>query len=211
MSERLRVVLRDGRHGTVLRAEVHFDEGGIATVEGNELVPPVTPDEARQRLLDAMALPDEEHERWLEHAEQKLYAERARESPFRRQYDVSTLGARMRTARHVCGMGLAQAAIRMKVNPQYLSKWERGLRNLPASKLQTIAAVLGVKVRWLLGETEDGGPGLPREQLRKRITKNWKRRQDILRQRCKVRAQLEQLRKVQARAKANAEAGGDRE
>lgn len=202
---RLRVQLLDGRSGTVLAAEVHFDTGGIGWVADREIAaPPPTPDEARQRLIDAMALPEGDHEGWLEIAERKLYAERARDNPFRRQWDVSTLGARMRTARHVCGMGLAQAAIRMRCNPQSLSQWERGLRNVPAQKLQTIAPVLGVKLRWLLGETEDGGPGLPREQLRKRVTHNWRRRQDLLRKRCQARKEAARLNKVYARVKAKA-------
>lgn len=162
-----------------------------------------TLDDVRRRLIDAMALPDAEHAHWLEIAEQKLYAERARLNPFKRMYDVSTVGARMRTARQVCGMGLAQAAIRMGVNPSHLSLWERGKRNLPANKLHVIALVLGVKLKWLLMETDEGGPPVPREQLRKRITQHWKDRQTALTNRAKARAEAAKLNRIYARVKAN--------
>lgn len=143
---------------------------------------PTTPtlDEVKERLIDAMALAQDERAGWLEIAERRLMTQIAQKRPFKRMYDVSTVGQRMRTAREVCGMTQRQAAIRIGVRYNGYCAWELGHANMPAERLRTVALVLGVRAAWLLEGGEEGGPPVPREQLRKRITKAWKDRQDYL-------------------------------
>jgi transcriptional regulator with XRE-family HTH domain len=152
-----------------------------------------TLEEARQRLIDAMALDAKHHAGWLEIAEQKLVAARARENPFKRMWDVSTVGGRMLMAREVCGMSREQAAIRIGTSASMYGRWERGKANIPAMRFRTVCLVLGVRERWLLGETEEGGPPVPKEQLRRRVTRRWKERQDYLAARAKARKELAAL------------------
>ncbi len=153
----------------------------------------MTLEEVRQRLIDAMALDPKDHEGWLAIAEERLYAHRARQHPFKRAYDVSTVGARIRTAREVCGMSIAQMALRLGVHMRDLSAWERGRRNLPADLFPRLCLVLGVKQAWVLGKSDEGGPPVPTGQLRKRVTERWKQRKDFLEARDKAREEMRRL------------------
>ncbi len=153
----------------------------------------MTLEEVRQRLIDAMALDPSDHEGWVQIAEERLYAHRARMHPFKRAYDVSTVGARIRTAREVCGMSIPQMALRLGVDPRDVSGWERGRRNLPADMLPRLCLVLGVKQAWVLGTSEEGGPPVPTGQLRKRITERWKQRKDFLAARDRAREEMRRL------------------
>ncbi len=150
----------------------------------------MTLDEVQKRLIDAMALDPKDHADWLEIAEERLYAHRARENPFKRAYDVSTVGARIRTAREVCGMSIGQLALRLGIDKRDVSAWERGRRNLPAAIFPRLCLVLGVRQAWVLGTSEEGGPPVPAGQLRKRITKRWKERKDFIEARAKARKEL---------------------
>lgn len=154
-----------------------------------------TLEEVMERLIDAMALSPAQRPDWLEIAEHRLTAHRARlvSQRFRRMYDVSTVGARMRTAREVCGMSQTQASIRIGVSANTYREWELGRRNMPADRLRTVSLVLGVRERWLLEGGDEGGPAVPREQLRKRITQHWKDRQTYLAAKKKARAEVARL------------------
>lgn len=160
-----------------------------------------TLEEVKQRLIDAMALPKEEHADWLKHAEHKLYAHRATERPWERMYDVSTVGARIRTARTHLGMSQEQLAIRMRVHQGDVSGWERGVRNMPAELLVRFCAVCKIRKEWVLGLSEDGGPPLPEGQLRKKITRRWKERRDYQEQKAKAKAERARLNAAYQRRK----------
>lgn len=154
---------------------------------------PPTLDDVRRLLCDAMAMAEDTPD-WLEQAAARLYAERVREKPFQRQYDVSTVGARLRTAREALGLSQPQAAIRLgRITQPNLSHMENGKRNLPVDCVGTVCAVYGITKEWLLGQSEAGGPPIPREQLRRHVTKRWRQRQDFLTQRAKARAEVKRL------------------
>jgi transcriptional regulator with XRE-family HTH domain len=162
----------------------------------------ITLEEVRQRLIDAMALPERDHEGWLEIAEHKLYAERARAQPFKRMYDVSTVGMRLRTAREAVGLSVVQCAIRARMCRRALSAIELGRKNLPVAKLGTLCRVLGVREKWILEGGDEGAPAVPTEQLRKRVTQRWRERQDLLAARRKARAEAERLNRFAAKLRA---------
>lgn len=155
----------------------------------------MTLEEIRTRLIDAMALLPEEHADWLQHAEAQLYAHRACLHRFKRMYDVSSVGGRIRTARVALGMSQEQLAIRMgpDIYQGDVSGWERGKRALPADKLRTLCAICGVSKEWVLGMSDDGGPGVPGEQLRKKVTRRWKQKRDYWDAYTKAKKEREKL------------------
>ena len=159
-------------------------------------------DAVKQRLIDAMALPPEEHHDWLRHAEHRLYAHRAIEQPWTKQHDVSTVGGRIRTARTALGLSQEQLAIRMRIYQGEVSGWERGARGLPVDKLRTLCAVLAVKKEWILGLSDEGGPPIPHAQLRKKITRNWKEKRDYLDAKMRAKREAEKLNAAYQRRKA---------
>lgn len=76
----------------------------------------------------------------------------------RKEWDCSTVGKRIRTARELAGMSQRQMALRLNVSQFAVSQWERGLGDLPSSKVRGIATSCAVAVPWLLMESEEGGP-----------------------------------------------------
>lgn len=85
----------------------------------------------------------------------------------RKEWDCSTVGKRIRTARELAGMSQEQFAFRIEAKQLHVSAWERGKADLPVRKLPGIAMSLGVTVAWLLMESEEGGPKLRNGILRK--------------------------------------------
>ncbi len=152
-------------------------------------------EEIRAALIAAMALPPEEHADWLRHAEHQLYAHRACLNRFKKMYDVSTVGARIRSARASLGMSQEQLAIRMgpDVHQGDVSGWERGKRALPAERLRTLCAVCGVSKEWILGLSDEGGPKVPGEQLRKQVTRGWKSKRDYWAAYAKAKKERQQV------------------
>lgn len=112
----------------------------------------------------------------------------------RRLYDVSTVGARVRTAREIVGMTQPQLAKRIGVSPWLISNIERGQRDLPMARVPGLCRSLGVSQAWLLMQSDDGGPPVPSGILRKQIRVNWRRADQYQKARAKARAELERMR-----------------
>lgn len=76
----------------------------------------------------------------------------------------ATLGDRITAARERSGMTAAEAARRLGVRTATLEGWEEDRAEPRANRLQMLAGLLGVSLRWLMtGEGEgpapdDGGP-----------------------------------------------------
>ena len=79
----------------------------------------------------------------------------------------ATLGDRLAAGREAAGMSQSQLATRLGVRAKTLRDWENDVSEPRAIRLQMLAALLGVSLRWLLtGEgndvtppdTEDGAP-----------------------------------------------------
>lgn len=150
----------------------------------------------RARILAALkVVPFEDwpEDWWVEEAVRVIEAHRAL-AAYQRVYDVSTVGARVRTAREIVGLTQRMLGDRLDVKQRDISDWERGRRDMPAEVLPRLALCLGVAVRWLLDGGDEGGPPAPTGILRKQKLVNWaKRSWDTLR-RHRARAELERLR-----------------
>lgn len=71
----------------------------------------------------------------------------------------ATLGDRLAAAREAAGLGQSALASRLGVRLKTLRGWENDLAEPRANRLQMLAAMLGVSLRWLLtGEGEDVTP-----------------------------------------------------
>jgi transcriptional regulator with XRE-family HTH domain len=138
-------------------------------------------DDVRERICIALRLPDDAPD-WLEQAEHRLHAwwavsERHSPTPI----DLSTLGGRLKAAREITGLSQDRLAARMNIPcGAKIAMLEKGRADLPAEKLPGLCMCLGVSQAWLLGESEEGGPPVPREVLRAMHSPSWiryKRRQ----------------------------------
>lgn len=70
-----------------------------------------------------------------------------------------TIGARIRKARREAGLSQAQLAELMKVTRSACSQWEQARGTAPrGSRLQRLAALLGVTVEWLATGHDDSTP-----------------------------------------------------
>ena len=80
-------------------------------------------------------------------------------------YDESqaTLGDRLTAAREAAGLTLTELATRLGVRSKTLRDWENDVSEPRANRLQMLAALLGVSLRWLLtGQGDDvPAPGDP--------------------------------------------------
>ncbi len=73
--------------------------------------------------------------------------------------DHATLGDRLAAGRDAAGMTQAQLAQRLGVRAKTLRDWEDDVSEPRANRLQMLAALLGVSLRWLLtGEGDDVAP-----------------------------------------------------
>lgn len=150
----------------------------------------MTLEEIRALLEEAMGY---RGEHWLEEAVRRLEAHR-RAGSFRRLYDVSTVGMRIRTARECVGLTQAQLARRMGWHPWAVSNLETGRVMLDAKKVPGLAVCLMVTPKWLLMESDEGGPPLPSAVLRKQHRVNWARASGKEKLRARAKAELERLR-----------------
>lgn len=73
--------------------------------------------------------------------------------------DHATLGDRLAAGREAAGMTQAQLAERLGVRSKTLRDWENDVSEPRANRLQMLAALLGVSLRWLL--TGEGGDVTP--------------------------------------------------
>lgn len=73
--------------------------------------------------------------------------------------DHATLGDRLAAARDAAGMTQSGLAQRLGVRVKTLRDWENDVSEPRANRLQMLAALLGVSLRWLLtGEGDDVTP-----------------------------------------------------
>ena len=70
----------------------------------------------------------------------------------------ATLGDRLAAAREAVGMTPAQAASRLGVRGKTLADWENDSAEPRANRLQMLAALYGVSLRWLLTGQGEGAP-----------------------------------------------------
>ncbi len=70
----------------------------------------------------------------------------------------ATLGDRLSAARTAAGMTRAEAARRLGVLSATLASWEEDRREPRANRMQMIAALYGVSLRWLLTGEGEGAP-----------------------------------------------------
>jgi HTH-type transcriptional regulator, cell division transcriptional repressor len=74
----------------------------------------------------------------------------------------ATLGDRLAAAREAAGLSQSSLATRLGVRQKTLRSWESDLSEPRANRLQMLAAMLGVSLRWLLtGEGEGVDPPAP--------------------------------------------------
>lgn len=159
------------------------------------LVPPHEPqsvDEIRAVLSEAMGI-DPREPWWWEEAARRMWAHRQREEQLR-IYDVSTVGARIRTAREIAGWSQKQLAARAKVHPLEIVGLEGG-RDMPADKFGRVCLALRLDPRWALGDTNEGGPPCPaRGVMRRQFYPNWVHWSRREKNKVKRKAELERLR-----------------
>ncbi len=79
--------------------------------------------------------------------------------------DHATLGDRLAAGREAARMTQAELAGRLGVRAKTLRDWENDISEPRANRLQMLAALLGVSLRWLLtGEGDDVAPPGAEEQ-----------------------------------------------
>ncbi|MCB2116812.1 MAG: helix-turn-helix transcriptional regulator [Rhodobacteraceae bacterium] len=72
--------------------------------------------------------------------------------------ETATFGDRLAAAREAAGLGKSDLATRLGIRKKTLEAWENDLREPRANRLQMLAGMLNVSLKWLLtGE----GPGVP--------------------------------------------------
>lgn len=81
-------------------------------------------------------------------------------------YDESqaTLGDRLTAAREAAGLSLTEMASRLGVRARTLRDWENDVSEPRANRLQMLAALLGVSLRWLLTGQGDDVPAPSADQ-----------------------------------------------
>lgn len=69
---------------------------------------------------------------------------------------LARLGERLRTARRKAGLKQDEAAGRVKIEANTLSRYERGSHDPPATLLEELASIYGITVDSLIGEDPVG-------------------------------------------------------
>ncbi len=158
--------------------------------------PPKTLEEAKARLLEAMGpkVPADAPW-WFDEVLRRIWAHRGLVERHR-TYDISTPGARIRTAREIAGWTQRQLAARAgKAYHQTLGAIERGEMDCPAAYFEKLCRVLRVSPAWVLGESEEGGPPCPEHAvMRRQFYPDWLRESRDYKDRVKAKAELERLR-----------------
>ena len=173
-------------------------------------------EDVRRQIEDALGVSQVDW--WLDEAVRVILAHRAF-THRRKIHDVSTVGARIRTAREVVGLTQHQLAARLGPSVRQgarkavvgwdVSSWEREKRDLPGEHLQGLCFALGVSQAWLLDGGDEGGPPLPGGILRKQKLVNWSHASQRQKRRAEARADLERLRGLRAPKKSHQLAGGE--
>ncbi len=148
-------------------------------------------EEVRARIEQALGVNNVDW--WLDEAVRVIEAYEAMRT-CRRVYDVSTVGARLRTAREVCGLSQTQFSRRLKIPQEFISKVERGKRDVQADLFARWCLSLGITQEWALGDSEEGGPPTPRGILRRQKHINHQRRTALEQAKVRAKADLERIR-----------------
>jgi transcriptional regulator with XRE-family HTH domain len=107
--------------------------------------------------------------------------------------DRATLGDRIAAAREAAGLSQTSLATRIGVRAKTLRAWEDDISEPRANRLQMLAAMLGVSLRWLLSGEGDGITTPPEApEVRERV----------------LSEALDELRKLRAQALVTAEGLG---
>ncbi len=112
----------------------------------------------------------------------------------RRVYDVSSVGARLRTAREIVGLTLRAQARRIDCPHTQLSRYERDKADVPLEVFVRLCLSLKVTQAWVLGDSDEGGPPMPGGVLRKQKYVNYAERSYKEKKRARDRADLERAR-----------------
>ena len=70
--------------------------------------------------------------------------------------DDSTFGGRVSAARHAQGFNQAELAARLGLTPKTIAAWESGSSKPRSNKMQMLAAILNVSLRWLMSGSGEG-------------------------------------------------------
>lgn len=87
--------------------------------------------------------------------------------------DISTIGGRIKAARAFAGISQAQLAVRWNVSKFWVMDLEKGRQDLPLHKVHSLCIITGVSQKWLLMESDEGGPVIRGYLLRKYISPAW--------------------------------------
>lgn len=110
----------------------------------------------------------------------------------------ATLGDRLAAAREAAGLSQSALAARLGVRLKTLRGWENDLAEPRANRLQMLAAMLSVSLRWLLtGEGEGVSPPLTEEQSRDEALQ--RTLADLRRMRAEMLAMGERLGQIEKR------------
>jgi len=110
----------------------------------------------------------------------------------------ATLGDRLSAAREAAGLSQSSLASRLGVRLKTLRGWENDLAEPRANRLQMLAAMLSVSLRWLLtGEGEGVSPPLSEEQARDETLQ--RTLADLRRMRAEMLAMSERLGQMEKR------------
>lgn len=152
-----------------------------------------TLEEVRRQIEEALGMGS--FPGWLDEACRRLELWRQMKG-WSRIYDISTVGSRIRVARETVGLTQPQLADRMGVHPWTVSHWENGRMDLPAAKVPGLSKALKVRIPWLLMESDEGGPAMPKGIVRKQKRVNWNHLNNVTKARARAKAELERLRGV---------------
>ena len=72
--------------------------------------------------------------------------------------EAATFGDRITAAREAAGLGQEELALRLGVRLRTIRAWEEDLAEPRANKLQMLAGLLNVSIRWLLTGEGEGVP-----------------------------------------------------
>ncbi len=151
----------------------------------------MTLEEVRARIEDAMGVKGEDF--WLDEAVRMIECYRSVVER-RRVYDVSTVGARLRTAREIVGLTLRAQAARIGILHTELSRIERGKRDCPAEWFTRLCLSLRISEAWALGDSDEGGPPMPGGILRRQKYQPHQYRSKIRQKKLRAQAEIERLR-----------------
>ncbi len=160
---------------------------------------PLTVEAVRARLEAAMGLgqlPD-----WLDEAERQILAHQAMKRR-RRLFDVSSVAARLRTAREVRGYTQRQLAARLGMKHHWsIQGFETGVRDVPARLFPKLCVALGVTPAWVLAGGDAGGPAYDRREApRKLVRVGWAHQTRLEKARRRAALELERVRALKMSA-----------